>query len=630
MGGNDFLQSYSYLGDVCTIIIGVLMLAVLKTSFTLKDRRQIFFNLGVLMVLGASGLRMFGVHLLVENAYKYRYLIYSIRSLFYLFLTTIFILYVFYLFELIGKKMRGRRILNLLTWAGFLCYVVYSHVIGFLRLEYRIDESGDILRNLAMEPFHYYYVFMAVLIFVAVVMNRKYLVTNIRRCILLTILLSVGIVVAQEITESMSMLCFTFIMPMIPIACIFHNQGHDTSTGALDYKAFETFISNTKKEDACIVTLYLEDMTPEREESMKEHFYHFNEAFFRGCSIFQLDDHHFAMGCLKRRNKAFEQIVTQVIQAFENLYEKYHIDYKITWFEMNGRIEKGRDVYQFVQHLEQKMDNNEVYPVTEADFDSFEKILYLKSELTDLVRKNDLDDERVLVFCQPVLNTKTGEYSTAEALMRLKTEKYGIVFPDEFIPIAEEYGMIHTLSKIILHKTCKYIHNLEKNGKTIERISVNFSITELRDKDFCQNVIDIIKAEKIDFNKIAIELTESKNEKDFQKVKNMMTQLQEYGIKFYLDDFGTGYSNVERIIGLPIDIIKFDRSLTILSSKDEMSKSIVSNFSNIFELAKYQILFEGVEDEDDEQRCLGMHAEYLQGYKYSRPIPIEQLEGFLK
>lgn len=108
-----------------------------------------------------------------------------------------------------------------------------------------------------------------------------------------------------------------------------------------------------------------------------------------------------------------------------------------------------------------------------------------------------------------------------------------------------------------------------------------------------------------------------------------MFELQKYGIIFYLDDFGTGYSNVERIIGLPIDIIKFDRSLTILSGKDETSRLIVSSFSNIFEKANYQVLFEGVEDDEDENRCLDMRADYLQGYKYSKPIPIEELGKFL-
>ena len=101
-------------------------------------------------------------------------------------------------------------------------------------------------------------------------------------------------------------------------------------------------------------------------------------------------------------------------------------------------------------------------------------------------------------------------------------------------------------------------------------------------------------------------------------------------LKIAIDDFGTGYSNFERIIGLPIDIIKFDRSLTILASKNDESKFMVGSFSEIFKKADYQILFEGVEDEHDETQCINMNAQYLQGYRYSRPIPIEQLKNFLE
>ena len=108
-----------------------------------------------------------------------------------------------------------------------------------------------------------------------------------------------------------------------------------------------------------------------------------------------------------------------------------------------------------------------------------------------------------------------------------------------------------------------------------------------------------------------------------------MSRLQKHGMRFYLDDFGTGYSNFERIIELPIDIIKFDKSLTILSGRDTNSRDLVGSFSDIFTRANYQVLFEGVETEDDEQRCENMNARYLQGFKYSEPVPMMQLRRFL-
>jgi len=98
----------------------------------------------------------------------------------------------------------------------------------------------------------------------------------------------------------------------------------------------------------------------------------------------------------------------------------------------------------------------------------------------------------------------------------------------------------------------------------------------------------------------------------------------------YEGDLAGISASKQLVYKLPVDTIKFDRSLTILASKDEESKFMVGSFSEIFRRANYQVLFEGVEDEKDELQCMDMNAEYLQGYRYSRPIPIEKLGEFLE
>ena len=130
-------------------------------------------------------------------------------------------------------------------------------------------------------------------------------------------------------------------------------------------------------------------------------------------------------------------------------------------------------------------------------------------------------------------------------------------------------------------------------------------------------------------SKVAIEITESRNESDYDFAKNAMIRLKDRGIFFYLDDFGTGYSNMERLVNLPFDVIKFDRSMTILSGKNAESMYLVTTLSNIFHYSGYTILYEGIEDENDEQRCVEMNGLYLQGYKYSKPIPMDDLRRFL-
>ena len=168
-----------------------------------------------------------------------------------------------------------------------------------------------------------------------------------------------------------------------------------------------------------------------------------------------------------------------------------------------------------------------------------------------------------------------------------------------------------------------------ERGYDIQRISVNFSTLDVRYDSFCSDVQQIISRNQIPFTKVAIEITESRSEADFNIMKSKVLELQKLGIKFYLDDFGTGYSNFERIMEIPFDIIKFDRSMTIECAKNETSFYMVSTFANMFSQLHYAVLFEGIENDMDELNCVRMSAKYLQGYKYSKPIPIEELANFL-
>jgi EAL domain-containing protein (putative c-di-GMP-specific phosphodiesterase class I) len=212
--------------------------------------------------------------------------------------------------------------------------------------------------------------------------------------------------------------------------------------------------------------------------------------------------------------------------------------------------------------------------------------------------------------------------------MRLKLPDIGMVFPDQFIPLAEENGYIHVLTEIMLQKTCDEIKYLMKEGYEVNRISVNVSVLEMRDESFTEDFSKIIKDNEIPDEKIAIGITESQSENDFMVMKNMINDLKGNGIKFYLDDLGTGYSNMERVMELPFDIIKFDRSLVIASDHDSRSRKMVVSLANMFDELNYSVLYEGVETDSDEERCKNMSASYLQGYKYSRPIPIIELKKF--
>lgn len=239
-------------------------------------------------------------------------------------------------------------------------------------------------------------------------------------------------------------------------------------------------------------------------------------------------------------------------------------------------------------------------------------------------------DDRVLVYCQPIKNTQTGKYDTAEALMRLSIPEQDVVTPDLFIPLAEAYDYIHTLTKIMVSKVCRQLKQLEEEGYVYKRVSVNFAASELRERNFCSDILGLIQSNDINPSKIGIELTESQNENDFKLAKEKISQLKEAGMTIYLDDFGTGYSNLDRILKLGLDVIKYDRSILLAAENDVNASFMLQHFAEAFKQFGYQLLFEGVETGNQENLCCSWDADYLQGFKFSKPIPIELLRDYFE
>ena len=318
-----------------------------------------------------------------------------------------------------------------------------------------------------------------------------------------------------------------------------------------------------------------------------------------------------------------------ILEAFDKQYQRFRRSYKIVTGSSMDEISNKNEYASLIRFVSRDMPENSVHHIEPDDIVKFNRNEYILHELADIYSRRDVNDPRVLAYCQPVFNLESGHFDTAEALMRLQLEKTGMVFPDQFIPLAEEHGYIHVLTEIILHKTCQEIRRLTEEGFLIKRVSVNVSVLELKDDTFCGDMIRIIDNNQIPGEKVAIELTESNSEADHMIMKEKIEELRGKGIQFYLDDFGTGYSNMERIMELPFDIIKFDRSMVIASGMDERSENIVQSLARMFKDMKYSVLYEGIEDEKDEERCKAMSAMYLQGYKYSRPVPIEKLRAFI-
>ena len=167
-------------------------------------------------------------------------------------------------------------------------------------------------------------------------------------------------------------------------------------------------------------------------------------------------------------------------------------------------------------------------------------------------------------------------------------------------------------------------------GYKFKRISVNFSASSFRYKKFMEGVLGIVDSNLVPHEKLAMELTESVTDTDDEIMISTIENMKKAGVRVYLDDFGTGYSNFDRILSLGLDVIKFDRSLLVMACKDDKAKFTLNHFSKAFSEIGFKVLFEGVETDEQQALCEAAGADYLQGYKFSKPIPIDELRRFFE
>ena len=625
-----FYQIYTPVADISTIAICLSYYILLASSYTIKQQNlNLFKKANLVLIFSATTHILYNVYVQRLTAGN-RFLVYALWDAAYISLTLVYVYFCIYIRNLIELEGTKRRILDVAVWTGFVLWSLLEIISPVTKWGLYIDSGLQVHQNYFLDIFRFTYLYYSSIVVLVMLTYRKRFLRKMFFCIGSVAVLAFLIMVVQARFMQTAYTCITFTFPIMAVMFLFHYNSYDAVTGTLDSRAFYAHIRDLKGKKFSTIWLYLQDMNMDKLLELREEIRHFNENFFKDCCNFRLRDNKLVMVYENDKNPDPESTLERLNADFAKMYEKRRIDFRMMFIPSDPSLVTSGDYLELNEFLEEQMPLNTVYHCEKKDIEDFQRSKYILEQLRDIHIKQDLNDERVLVYCQPVLNTATNTFTSAEALMRMRLPECGMVFPDQFIPLAEKHEYIHTLSKIILNKTCRQLKEIESQGYHLERVSVNFSILELRDRNFCDDILRIMAHNDMPYDKIAIELTESRNEKDFEMVKNIMRNLQGLGVKFYLDDFGTGYSNFERIIGLPIDIIKFDRSLTILAGKDEESRFLVGSFSDIFKKSNYQILFEGVENEQDETQCKEMNALYLQGYKYSKPIPMQELTRFLK
>ncbi|MFA0524664.1 EAL domain-containing protein [Vibrio sp. 10N.222.52.C3] len=228
-------------------------------------------------------------------------------------------------------------------------------------------------------------------------------------------------------------------------------------------------------------------------------------------------------------------------------------------------------------------------------------------------------------FYQPIIDLESGSTIGAEALARWITDE-GVISPLEFIPLAEESGLIDDIGKQILHKSCRDTAIAIESGKWSKDFSihVNLSVDQLSESGFVEQVKGTLRDTNLPASNLTLEITESRIvDNDPTIIDNMLT-LKALGISIAIDDFGTGYSSLAYLHKLPFDCLKIDRSFVSKLDKENLDSSIVAAIVNITKGFKVSLVAEGVETQQQAELLKQLQCPLAQGFLYSRPVPFDQ------
>ena len=248
---------------------------------------------------------------------------------------------------------------------------------------------------------------------------------------------------------------------------------------------------------------------------------------------------------------------------------------------------------------------------------------------TDL--RKALDERQFIVHYQPILDMASQRVIGFEALVRWQHPTNGLIPPVEFIPTAEETGLIIPLGYWVLSEACRQIHawNTQYGFDPPLTVNVNLSTRQCEQPDLAQNVSDILNKYKLDPGLLNLELTESLLIKDTDLVTRLLKEFRKLGIRVQIDDFGTGYSSLSYLHTLPIDTLKIDRSfigrLGVRDNDGEIVKTILSLAHNL----GMKVVAEGVETDRQFSALKAMNCEYMQGFLFSKAVNNHEAEALL-
>lgn len=452
-------------------------------------------------------------------------------------------------------------------------------------------------------------------------------------------ILIVLVVVQMIVPDTLLTGTLTALVNLIFFSCFQNNRiGRDALTEILNRSSFFRDLDIRRKTESChhiILLNLLEYAKVNRKCGMKK-----GDAILYMVARYldDLDENYQAyrfgntrfmlLGDFKSEYEA-EKLACKIQKRFLESWELKDVECKLDTQIVHMKLDDEKlDENVFIDQLDYMLtyshesEKNSIVFFDDRLKKMFERNKYVLDEM-----KYGLEHETFQIYFQPVYCCKKNRFTTAEVLLRLFARDGQAISPGEFIPLAEEKGLIDDISWMVLKKVCAFL--AEHPDLSLESVSINMSIQQMMDRNICKRIENYKNQYGVASEKLRIEITERVIAENPSLISYVMKHLCAQGIQFYLDDFGVGYSNLAGMMSLPFETVKLDRSIMKGIEKGGKEYRTVDLLVQMLHNAGFIVVAEGLETKEQVECAKKLLVDRIQGFYYAKPMDEEALITFL-
>lgn len=424
-----------------------------------------------------------------------------------------------------------------------------------------------------------------------------------------------------------------------------HQAYHDTLTGLANRATFDTnlqaAINYASRRKLKLAVMFLD---LDRFKSINDTLGHavgdkllvemadrLNHCLRQSDTLARLGGDEFALLLPDSSPNAAAEVATKVIEAIKQPIhvEGYNLQVTtsigISIFPDNGvdasSILKNADT---AMYSSKEAGRNQFNFFSQEMNASTERRLLLENKL-----RQAINDNLFTIYFQPKWNAHSGEMVGVEALVRWFDEEEGFISPEEFIPLAEDCGLVSSIDDWVCKNACLQIQSLFPQGEPTIGLSVNLSPSQVIHKDIYKRISSILTETGFPGHCLELEITETMLSAEIEQLHDDLELLRPLGVEVSIDDFGTGYSSLSRLKQLPINTLKIDRSFINDIGEDSSDEVIIRTIIDMAHNLNLRVVAEGIETEEQHNFVRHHNCDMVQGYLFSRPVPLDELARLL-